>query len=286
MENTIRGIIEVFVAPSPANRFPDGEAPFFAAPLVGFASSSDPLFDTYKDIIGEFHQTPEEVFAAAYGREKRAATVICWVLPIGRTTRESNRREERFPSRDWAVTRDRGEAFNTALRRHVVEWLLARGHRAVAPQLAVGWRQLVDPEIGIASNWSERHTAYAAGLGSFSLNDGLITERGIAHRIGSVITDLSLLPTPRLPGDHRQHCLWYREQTCGLCIDRCPVGAITFDGHDKEACRDYVYGVVPEAVGGLYGVAQTGCGLCQTRVPCEAMVPPGRKRPVRERKGE
>ena len=282
MENTIRGIIEVFVAASPANRFPESEAPFFAAPLVGFASSSDPLFDTYKDIIGEFHQTPEEVFAAAYGREKRAATVICWVLPISRTTRESNRQEKRFPSREWAVTRDRGEVCNTALRRHVVEWLLARGHRAVAPQLAVGWRQLVDPEIGIASNWSERHTAYAAGLGSFSLNDGLITERGIAHRIGSVITDLSLLPTPRLPGDHRQHCLWYREQTCGLCIARCPVGAITFDGHDKEKCRDYVYGAVPEAVGGLYGVAQAGCGLCQTRVPCEAMVPPRKNGPLRE----
>ena len=135
-----------------------------------------------------------------------------------------------------------------------------------------------DQEKGIASNWSERHAAYAAGLGTFSLNDGLITERGIAHRIGSVITDLPLLPTPRLFGDHRQHCLWHREQTCGLCVGRCPAGAITLDGHDKEKCRDYVYGAVPEAVGGIYGVVQTGCGLCQTRVPCEAMVPPGRQR--------
>ena len=282
MEDAIRGMIEAFVAASPANRFPDGETPFFAAPLVGFAAASDPLFRSYKAIIGEFHQTPEEVLAGTYGAETQASTVICWVLPISRTTRESNRQEKRFPSREWAVTRDRGEVCNTALRRHVVEWLLARGHRAVAPQLAAGWQQLVDPEKGIASNWSERHAAYAAGLGSFSLNDGLITERGIAHRIGSVITDLPLIPTPRLPGDHRQHCLWYRERTCGLCVGRCPVGAITFDGHDKEKCRDYVYGAVPEAVGGLYGVAQAGCGLCQTRVPCEAMVPPRKNGPLRE----
>jgi len=34
--------------------------------------------------------------------------------------------------------------------------------------------------------------AYAAGHGTFSLSDGFITERGIAHRCGSVVTDLPL----------------------------------------------------------------------------------------------
>ena len=36
---------------------------------------------------------------------------------------------------------------------------------------------------GYFSNWSERHIAYAAGLGTFSLSDGFIIERGIAHRL-------------------------------------------------------------------------------------------------------
>lgn len=273
MEEAVRRLIEAFVADSPKNRFAGTDTPFFHVPLVGFAAASDQLFTLYKTVIGPFHNTPQELLTAMYGEEAHAATVICWALPVGRSTRESNRHETRFPSREWAVTRDRGEAFNSALRRYVVDWLLGRGYRAVAPQLAPMWQQVEDSETGLASTWSERHAAYAAGVGTFSLNDGLITERGIAHRLGSVVTDLSLAPTPRRDVGHLDNCLWYREGTCGQCIGRCPVGAITSAGHDKEKCRDYVYGIVPEAVAGLFGVTQTGCGLCQTKVPCEAAIP-------------
>lgn len=270
MQTALRATIRDLAATSGDNRFPVTGEPYFDEPLVGFAAADDPLFAAYKAIIGGFHCTPGEILADA-------ATVICWVLPVARATRESNRPEERWPSRLWAQTRHHGEAFNTAVRRHVVAWLEARGHRAAAPQLTSGWRQLDDPRVGVASTWSERHAAYAAGLGTFSLNDGLITARGIAHRLGSVITDLPLPPTARIAPDYRHNCLWHREGSCGLCIGRCPVGAISHAGHDKALCREYVYGTVVTAVAERYGVTQTGCGLCQTRVPCEAQIPPGNR---------
>jgi epoxyqueuosine reductase QueG len=264
------GEIRNFVQESAVNRFPDGSEPYFEEPLIGFAAAGDPLFSEYKRIIGDFHQLPEEILAGA-------ATVISWVLPIARDTRISNRQESQWPSRQWSLTRNNGEIFNVALRRHIVAWLEERGQRALAPQLDSGWRQLDDPVVGVASSWSERHAAYAAGLVTFSLNDGLITERGIAHRLGSVITDLVLTPTPGSASDYRHNCLYHRDGSCGACIGRCPVGALSFQGHDKNACRSYVYGAVPEAVEKLYGVSQTGCGLCQTKVPCEAQIPAGRK---------
>lgn len=270
MEVLIREEIRRFVRECPDNRFPDRGEAYFDEPLVGFASAQDPLFTDYRRIIGAFHQLPEEILPDS-------KTVIVWVLPVNRATRESNRRETRWPSREWALTRHHGESFNMALRRHMVAWLQARGHRAVAPQLAPQWRQLDDAVVGIASSWSERHAAYAAGLGTFSLNDGLITARGIAHRLGSLITDVHLPATLRTASDYRHHCLWYCEGTCGVCIDRCPVAAISATGHDKTRCRDYVYGAVPAAVAERFGVTQTGCGLCQTRVPCETMIPAGRR---------
>lgn len=268
MEKLIAQEIVEFVRNCPENRFPGSSSPYFESPLIGFASAEDPIFSELKRIIGPFHQSPQEILESA-------RSVIVWVLPVTQATRESNRREKQWPSLEWALTRNNGENVNSALRRHIGAWLESRGHRAVAPQLATGWRQLEDPVVGIASTWSERHAAYAAGLGSFSLNDGLITAAGIAHRVGSVVTSLSLIPTPRTLPDYRHNCLWFREQSCGACIGRCPVGAISKGGHDKEKCREYVYGAVPQAVGERYGVAQTGCGLCQTRVPCEALVPPG-----------
>lgn len=276
MEQMICDEVRRFVLESPGNRFPESDARYFDEPLVGFAAADDPLFTSYKTIIGGFHLTPREIMEQSLDVPVRPATVICWALPVTRETRESNRRETEFPSRAWSQTRAFGEQLNAALRRHLVSHLAGLGCQAIAPQLSPAWKEFPDTPVGIASAWSERHAAYAAGLGTFSLNDALITDRGIAHRLGSVITDLALAPTPRTTPDYRHNCLWFREQSCGLCIGRCPVGAVSTEGHDKSLCRDYVYGTVPKAVSESYGVTQTGCGLCQTKVPCEAMVPPGR----------
>ena len=273
MEEQISNEIRRFMLDSPASRCPESGEPYFGEPLIGFAAAGDPLFADYKRVIGEFHRTPDEVLTGACGAEARAATVICWVLPITLATRESNRRETVFPSRAWARTRNFGEQCNAALRRHLVSWLQERGQLAVAPQLAADWREFGETPVGIASSWSERHAAHAAGLGTFSLNDALITPKGIAHRLGSVITDLALAPTPRSYPDHLHNCLHYREGTCGMCIDRCPVGALSRAGHDKSVCSRYVYQTVVQALAGEYGVAATGCGLCQTKGPCEGRIP-------------
>lgn len=280
MEETIRREITRFVGESPENRFPGSDEHYFDEPLVGFAAADDPLFGEYKSVIGSFHLTPQEVMAQAPETEGvKAATVICWVLPVTAKTRESNRDESLFPSREWAQTRSFGEDFNVSLRRHLEGFLGGLGHQGIAPQLLPGFQVHADPRVGLASIWSERHAAYAAGLGSFGLSDGFITPAGIAHRCGSVVTDLSLSPTRRSLPDHRYNCLFYRDGSCGACIGRCPTGAISREGHDKSKCRDYVYGEAPRAVGERYGVPHVGCGLCQTKVPCEWRVPPGRTSP-------
>lgn len=271
MEEQIRSQIESFVTNHPDNHLPESNIPYFDQPLLGFSSATDSIFGDYKQIIGPFHLLPAELLA-------EAQSIISWILPISRPIRESNRKETELPSREWALTRFHGEAINATLRRHLVSWLESMGHMAVATQYSPLWQEFSDTPVGIASTWSERHAAYAAGLGTFSLSDGFITARGIAHRCGSVITDFPLAPTPRTAPDHLHNCLYYRDGSCGACIYRCPVGAITKEtGHDKARCRELVYGTAPQKLSELYGTPQTGCGLCQTKVPCEAMIPPGKK---------
>ncbi len=260
--------IERLTREHPANRFSEGQA-YFDTPLVGFASATDPLFDGYKDIIGPFHWAPTEIL----GRDE--GTVVSWILPITERTRVSNRKQDRYPSLEWGRTRNFGERFNDELRKAVVRFLISRGCHAVAPMLADGWARVDDPRIGLASTWSERHAAYAAGLGTFSLNDGLITPRGIAHRCGSVITDFVMEPSARPYRDYRENCLTCRGLECGVCIQRCPVGAISLDGHDKHLCQRYTSGPGFQALKEEYGVSELGCGLCQTDVPCEDAIPEG-----------
>jgi epoxyqueuosine reductase len=276
MEITVRDEITRFVRESPANRFPESENNYFDEPLVGFASIGDPLFVQYKRIIGDYHLTPLELLESACGPlPEKQGTVVCWILPITASTLASNRGQERWPSREWAFTRTHGEAFNNLLREHMVKFLDAMGQRTVAPLLAKAWHT-VETGAGPSSTWSERHAAYAAGLGTFSLNDGFITKKGMAHRCGSVITDLVLPPSPRPYGDRAENCLFCREGTCGACIARCPANAISRDGHDKKKCYLYLSREITDAVGKQYGVNALGCGLCQTGVPCESAIPVGK----------
>lgn len=266
MEELLCSEIKRFIATHPGNRLPDSDSPYLEEPLIGFSSARDPIFHDYRRIIGPFHLLPEELLPDA-------ATVISWILPISRSVRESNRSQTELPSREWALTRTHGETVNGDLRRHITAWLGEKGHAAVAPQYSPLWKELGETPVGIASSWSERHAAYAAGLGTFSLSDGFITPKGIAHRCGSVITTLALTPTARTSANHLSNCLHYHDGSCGACISRCPVGALSRDGHSKDKCRELVYGTAPAALSERYGTPQTGCGLCQTRVPCEARVP-------------
>jgi epoxyqueuosine reductase len=271
----IRQAITEFVRAHPANHYKTGRGKYFASPLVGFAAGKDPLFRQYKKVIGRFHFTPEKIFNETFKKGKRPETlsVISWVLPITEGVRKSNRKEDKYPSLLWSHTRWYGEQFNEKLRNHIVSLLKRNGYRAVAPMVSPLFRRVNSPKVGFASNWSERHVAYACGLGTFGLSDGFITAKGKALRLGSIVTDLPLTPSPKPYPHHQANCLYYFNKTCKRCAFRCPVDAITSRGHDKDKCQAYSYAVIGPAKKKEYGVGVTGCGLCQVGVPCEFEIP-------------
>jgi ferredoxin len=256
---------------------------YWEEPLVGFASGMDPLFFEYKTLIGSFHLTPREVISAALKERGRSLlfteieqiSVISWVLPASENTRVSNREEKQFPSKLWAYTREFGEACNSALKKHLAAFLEDLGHVAVAPTLSPTFQYLRDEKVGWASPWSERHVAYACGLGTFSLSDGLITPKGVAVRFGSVVTLLKLTPSEKKYRHYRENCLQFRNEKCGKCIQRCPAGAITEKGHNKDKCQEYIGSEALKAKRSEYGLKNPppSCGLCQTDVPCEFEIP-------------
>ena len=129
--------------------------------------------------------------------------------------------------------------------------------------------------------WSQRHVAFVAGLGTFGISGGLITAHGIAHRLGSVVTDAALPVTTRPYGDDPfAWCLKSARGTCGVCIERCPVASVGESVHERDidACRRQ-RDVVMTHVGTRYDWTSShyGCGLCQTAVPCEDRNPTAKK---------
>lgn len=135
------------------------------------------------------------------------------------------------------------------------------------------WRTEKSEKYAFASTWSERHAAYAAGLGTFGISDGLITPLGKAMRTGSVIANIYLEPDEMPYEDHNAYCLFYMKGTCLKCVERCPIGAISKEGHDKYTCQKYI-SMTREYVPRHYGFDGYGCGFCQTGIPCESGIPP------------
>jgi epoxyqueuosine reductase len=282
----IKDLIRNFIATSPLNTMQNEAGdPAWEEALVGFASGADPIWQQYKEYIGPFHWTPWEVFTQHCPKETAGPaelTVISWVLPQREMVRKTNLRAKTYPSEEWARIRIFGEAFNVALRRHVVQRLEEAGVPAIAPMLVSNWAIVKSQRFSYASSWSERHAAHAAGLGTFGLCDGLITAKGKAMRAGSVVAKVIIEPTPRPYADHRAYCLFFADGTCGKCIDRCPARAITEAGHDKEKCRQHLVRT-RDYVKERYKFEGYGCGLCQVGVPCEAGIPVKAAREALER---
>ncbi|GHV44434.1 (Fe-S)-binding protein [Clostridia bacterium] len=275
MKDQIIQEITAFVLNDPRNRFEFlGGGRAFDAPIVRVSAADDPLFSAYKTIIDPRHMTPKEAFEAAFGAGSfGGGSVVSIVLPYSEAVRKSQRGQTDWPSKEWTLCRTfADENFRkTALRDFVTEMMKRKGFRAVIPAQMPGFA--VFPSNGrLVSAWSERHVAYAAGLGTFSLNDAFITEKGICVKLLSFVTDCALPPDARTAKDYRANCLYYAKGTCGACIKRCPAGAITLDGHDVRRCHALTYGERSKQIAEDLGALRdngSGCALCQCGVPCE-----------------
>lgn len=273
----VEGIIMEFIGQSPENTLQNkANEKAFENPLVGFSGGGDPIFDAYKEHVGPFHWTPWEIFTRSFPGldvKPEELTLISWILPQTAATKSDNRKQSTYPAERWARARIFGEEVNVKLRMHVVAALQANGFEAVAPMISPLWERKKSEQFGFASTWSERHAAYACGLGTFGLCDGLITPRGKAMRTGSVVARINIPPTARPYTDHHAYCLWFTQGICGKCISRCPVEALSEGGHDKEKCLSHLKPVSADYVKAQYGFDGYGCGLCQTGVPCESKIP-------------
>ena len=72
-----------------------------------------------------------------------------------------------------------------------------------------------------------------------------------------------------LPKDSRDYSDIYEYCTmCGVCIDRCPACAISFDeGKKSMLCSNFL-----DKVRAKHN-PRYGCGKCQVSVPCESAIP-------------
>lgn len=225
----------------------------YDAPLMGVADAADALFVRFREpgIVGAKHCLPGDFLPGA-------RRVVSFFFPITREIRDSNTRDRHWPSREWLHARYEGQLFLNAFLRACIESLQAADVSAGAPMLDA--RFSIENDI---SNWSERHVAFACGLGTFGLARGLLTEKGAAGRVCSLVVNADWPVTRRRYTRYDEYCTY-----CGACVAKCPPHAIDREhGKDNAACADFLKTVRQREQ------PRYGCGKCQVGVPCAHGIP-------------
>jgi len=228
-------------------------------PLFGFGDAHDPMFENLRkpEAVGDCLLLPGEWLEGA-------KSVISFFLPFTGEVRKSNKENYSEPSSLWLHGRVEGQKFINLFCSFVAETLRAEGHEAVIPSMDSRFKTFRRYNgLEFTSRWSERHAAYICGLGTFGLSKGLITEKGIAGRFGSVITTAAFDVTKRRYKEVYEYCTM-----CGACIKNCPADAITMEeGKNQTICAAFV-----DATAEKYK-PRYGCGKCQVGVPCQNGIP-------------
>jgi epoxyqueuosine reductase QueG len=243
MQEAIETVVRESTASAP------GAADLWRRPLTGFARASDPFFESLKQAVSPAHRLPSEILEGA-------RTVIAFFLPFQRAVAVGNM-GGKHPTSLWAEAYLRTNDRIEAVCRAIETALAGKGHRsAFAP--ATGD---FDSKT-LASTWSHKHVAVAAGLGTLGVHRMLITERGAAGRIGSVVTDAEIEPTPR-PAE--EYCLHRAGASCMQCVKNCVFGALDEGGFQKHRCLEVCRSNAKRFV--RMGDAPV-CGKCVSLTPC------------------
>ncbi len=233
----------------------------FEDPIFAFGSADDEYFILLKEpsVIGKHFLLPKEWLP-------QSKTVISFFLPFSEEIKKGNRRDMSWPSDGWLHGRIEGQVLLNKLCMYLKSELISAGFESLVPASDERFWSNSDHKnhkTRFTSNWSERHAAFVCGHGTFGFSKGLITQKGMAGRFGSVITELYLSPDKREYENIYEYC-----SMCGKCARNCPAGAISKEnGKNHTICSKFL-----DKTAEKYK-PRYGCGKCQIDVPCESRIP-------------
>lgn len=269
-KNRIIEEIKAFVAAENAKCTLTG---IWQVPIVGFADAKGEYIKQLRNIAHPQHQMPEEVL-------EDAKTIIVYFVPFEKWVSvypvdkkqveigvETGKEDENLASPQWAESYELTNAMFGRLNEHIIKTINSMGYEASeASEAGIFYRDEV------ISHWSFRHLAYAAGLGTFGMNNMLITEKGCSGRYNAIVTNLEIEPNSP---QKEEACLYKKDGTCGVCMKRCPAGALSKNGFNRHKCYDQclknakIYNNFGSSYGGdgeEYG--SEVCGKCIVGMPC------------------
>jgi epoxyqueuosine reductase QueG len=218
-------------------------------PVVKFGNAREEMFKELKKVTHEDHLMPEDLL-------KGAESIIAFFLPFAKPIPDTNIKG-RYSSREWAVAYIDTNTLIDNINEEIRSFLEDKGYKSALVPATHNFSTET-----LMSHWSHRHIAYISGMGTFGINNMLITEAGCSGRLGTLVTDLKMETDRKIEGEN---CLYKHNGTCGVCVKKCQFGALTSEGYDRKKC----YGILLENDEYHDDMGLTDvCGKCVVGLPC------------------
>ena len=224
-------------------------------PLIEIIPADDEKIISLKKIVSSDHLLPHDILP-------EAQSIISFFIPYHEDIVKSNI-DGTMASQQWAAA----YIGTNELIKHIsdtIEKLMERnGYKTGKIPATHNFNAKT-----LMSNWSHRHVAYIAGLGTFGINNMLITKNGCCGRFGSIIISCKLEEYREINA-LKEKCLHKLNGSCGICQKKCVVNAYE-NNFNRFTC--YTQCLKNGELHRALGLADV-CGKCLVGLPCSTTEP-------------
>jgi epoxyqueuosine reductase QueG len=225
-------------------------------PIVAIISAKDNKLKILQNVVSNEHFMPADILPDA-------KSIISFFIPFQENIAKSNVKGL-MASKEWATAYMNTNNLIKTINDNVEQILAKKGYKTGKIPATHNF----DPKK-LISNWSHRHIAYIAGLGTFGINNMLITNKGCCGRFGSIIINYEFDEYKQI-GEIKEKCLNKLNGSCGICQKKCSVNAYENNKYNRHKCYEQCL-----TNGKYYKEYDNSdiCGKCLVGLPCSIKEP-------------
>jgi len=229
---------------------------FWKEPIIEIIPVNDKMLTALKEITYPEHLMPGDIL-------QDAKSIISFFIPFRENIVNSNTGGE-LASEEWAAAYIKTNDLIKTINENIGILMEQNGYKAGKIPATHNF----DTEK-LISNWSHRHIAYIAGMGTFGINNMLITKNGCCGRFGSTIINYEFKEYRQIQ-KISEKCLNKLNGSCGVCQAKCINNAYENNFFNRHKCYEQC---LKNAEHHKKNGNADVCGKCLVGLPCSTREP-------------
>jgi epoxyqueuosine reductase QueG len=225
-------------------------------PIIRIIPAADENLKIVKKAVSSRHLLPHDILPDA-------KSIISFFIPFQKEIMESNIKGT-TASEEWAIAYIKTNDLIKTINDNIEILMEKNGYKTGKIPATHNF-----DKDSLICNWSHRHIAYIAGIGTFGINNMLITKNGCCGRLGSIIINYELKEYGKI-NKVKEKCLHKLYGTCGICQKKCV--ANVYEGNTFNRFKCYKQCLENVTYHEKTGYADV-CGKCLVGLPCSIKEP-------------